>query len=77
MNLLHLFALMSNIHWYLVLTMYTILHSDVGAAWRSGCLIRNVQVVGSSPITGPRCILEQETLPLLLSTGWSQERIRA
>jgi len=26
--------------------------------------------VGSSPIKGPRCFLEQETLPLLLSTGW-------
>mgnify|MGYP006890312833 CR=1 FL=1 len=39
-------------------------------------LIRNVEVVGSSPIKGPRCFLEQETLPLLLSTGWFQERIR-
>ena len=35
-------------------------------------LTRNVEVVGSSP----RCFLEQETLPLLLSTGWFQERIR-
>ena len=26
---------------------------------------------------GWRCFLEQETLPLLLSTGWFQERIRA
>ena len=25
---------------------------------------------------GPRCFLEQETLPLLLSTGWFQESIR-
>ena len=25
----------------------------------------------------PYCLLEQETLPLLLSTGWFQERIRA
>ena len=25
----------------------------------------------------PRCFLEQETLSLLLSTGWFQERIRA
>ena len=40
-------------------------------------LTRNVEVVGSSPIKGPRCFLEQETLPLLLSTGWFQERIRA
>ena len=29
-------------------------------------LTRNVEVVGSSPIKGPRCFLEQETLPLLL-----------
>ena len=33
------------------------------------CLTRDVEVVGSSPIKGPRCFLEQETLPLLLSTG--------
>ena len=39
------------------------------------CLTCNVEVVGSSPIKGPRCFLEQETLPLLLSTGWFQERI--
>jgi len=31
----------------------------------------------SSPIKGPRCFLEQETLLSLLSTGWFQERIRA
>ena len=36
-----------------------------------------MEVVGSSPIKGTRCFLEQETLPLLLSTGWFQERIRA
>ena len=38
---------------------------------------RYVKVVGSSPIKGPRCFIEQETLPLLLSTGWFQEQIRA
>ena len=32
-------------------------------------LTRNVEFVGSSPIKGPRCFLEQETLPLLFSTG--------
>jgi len=32
-------------------------------------------IVGSSYIKGPRCFIEQETLPLLLSTGWFQERI--
>jgi len=32
---------------------------------------RNVEVMGSSPtILGPRCFLEKETLPVLLSTGW-------
>jgi len=36
----------------------------------------NVEVVGSSPIKGPRCFLEQETLPLLLSAGWFQASIR-
>ena len=39
-------------------------------------LTRNVEVVGSSPIKGPRCFLEQETLPLLFNTGWFQQRIR-
>jgi len=33
--------------------------------------------VGLSPIKGPCYFLEQETLPLLLSTGWFQEGIRA
>ena len=36
-------------------------------------LTRNVEVKGSSPINGPRCFIEQEPLPLLLSTGWLQE----
>ena len=40
-------------------------------------LIRNVEVVGANPIKGPRCFLVQETIPVLLSTGWFQERIRA
>jgi len=40
------------------------------AQWHAR-LTRNVEVVG------PSSILEQETLPLLLSTGWFQERIRA
>ena len=40
-------------------------------------LPHNVKVVSSNPIKGSRCFLEQETLPLLLSTGWFQVRIRA
>ena len=48
----------------------------VGQAQWVARLTRNVEVVGSSLIKGPRCFLEQETLPLLLCTGWLQERIR-
>jgi len=33
--------------------------------------------VGSNTIKGSRCLLEQETLPALLSTGWLYERFRA
>ena len=44
---------------------------------RQTSFIPNEEVVGSSPIKGPRCFLEQETLHLLLSTGWFKERIRA
>jgi len=40
-------------------------------------LTPNVEVKGSCPIKGPRCFLEHETLPLLLRTGWYQERNRA
>jgi len=40
-------------------------------------LTRTMEIVGSMPIKGPRCFLEQDTLPLLLSTGSFQERIRA
>ena len=40
-------------------------------------LTGNVEIVGSRPIKGTRCFIEQETLPLLLSTGWFQERTRA
>ena len=32
---------------------------------------------GFEPHQRPRCFLEQETLPLLLSTGWFQERSRS
>ena len=54
-----------------------IISSDVSnnavAQWVAR-LTRNVEVVGSNPIKGLRCFLEQETLPLLLSTGMFQER---
>ena len=40
-------------------------------------LTRNVEVVGSILLKSPRCFLEQETLTLLFSTGWFQERIQA
>jgi len=34
-----------------------------------------VRAPSKAPVRG--CFLEQETLPLLLSTGWFQEQIRA
>ena len=40
-------------------------------------LTRNVEIVGSSPITGPCCFIEQYILPFLLSPVWIQERILA
>ena len=46
------------------------------SGWHSGLHVW-LEVVGSSRIKGPRCFLEQETLPLLLSTGWFQKLIRA
>ena len=52
-------------------------HNKDGVAQWVAHLTSNVEVVGLIPIKGPRCFLEQETLPLLLSTGWFQERIRA
>ena len=47
-----------------------------GAQWveRLTCIL---SVVGSKPIKGFCCFLEQETLPSLLSTGWFQELISA
>ena len=40
-------------------------------------LTRNVEVVSSNPIKAPHYFIEQETLPLLLSTGLLLERIQA
>ena len=58
--------------------MFSLNHSVSDVKWTSvERPPRNVEVVGSSPIKGPRCFLEQETVPLLLSTGWFQVRIRA
>ena len=52
-------------------------HATFTKGRRVACQTRNMEVIGLSPIKGSRCFLEQETLPLLLSTGWFQERIRA
>ena len=53
-------------------------NSFKGRRGTGGCTSNlNVEVVGSNPIKGPRCFLDQDTLPLLLRTGWFQERIRA
>ena len=38
--------------------------------------LTHVEVVGLSPIKCPSCFLGQETLPLLLSTGWFQEQFK-
>jgi len=47
-----------------------LVHTTGGVAHWVARLIRNVEIVGSSPIKGPRCFLEKETsLSLLLSTG--------
>ena len=46
------------------------------AQWEAR-LTCNLSVVGSSPIKGCRCFLEQETLTLLLSTGWFHEWVCA
>ena len=46
-----------------------------GVAQLVARLTRNVSAVGLSPIKGPRCLRQQETLFLLLSTSWFQERI--
>ena len=48
-----------------------------GVAQWVALLTRNVKVVGSSPIKDLRCFLQQETLPVLISTGWFQERIQS
>ena len=53
------------------------IHLRGGVAHLVVRLTRNEEVMGSSPIKGPRCFFEQETLRLLLSTGWFQQRIRA
>ena len=42
------------------------------AQWVSARLTLNEEVVGSCLIKGPRSFLVQETLPLMLSTGWFQ-----
>ena len=47
-------------------------YSCCGVAQWVACVTRNVDVVGSSPIKGTHCFLEQETLLLLLSTSWFQ-----
>ena len=38
--------------------------------WSQAQWVDNQRVLSVSPIKGSSCILEQETLPLLLSTGW-------
>ena len=56
-----------NIDWFSSISQLLIYG---GVAQWVARMTRNVEVVGSSPIKGPRCFIEQENLPLLLSTGW-------
>jgi len=46
-----------------------------GVGWWVVCWTRNLSVMTLNPITSSHYFLEQETLPLLLSTGWFQEQI--
>jgi len=65
-----------NCHFSLHQHVEVILFIDGVITWfRVARLTRTVEVVGLIPIKGLRCFLEQETLPLLLSTGWFKERI--
>ena len=63
-------------HSWLIIRIIRIILEGGVAQW-VGRLTRNVEVVGSNPTKAPRHFLEQETLSLLLSTGWFQERILA
>ena len=57
--------------------MNDVRHIRDGVAHWVARLTRNVEVVGSSPTKDSRCFLEEDTLLLVFSTGWFQERIRA
>ena len=52
-----------------------VIHERGGVAQWVVRLTRNVAVVRFELNQRPPCFLEQETLHLLLSTGWFQERI--
>ena len=60
---------MYNLVFFICLSIVYKTIKDGGVAqWVSG-LSRNLSVVGSSPIYGSRCFLDQKTLSSLLSTG--------
>ena len=59
------------------LGLFNTVYTKVNLNDLTKCTTVNLSVMSSSPIKGPRCFLEQETLLSLLSTGWFQERIRA
>ena len=71
----YVFSCIGQFDFGLILTIFNVQSERRCAAQWHSRLTRNVSVVGSSPIKGPRCVLEQETVSLLLSTGWFQERI--
>ena len=62
--------------WYSVVCFSQHFHHISGFQTKFNCLTRSRWMPVSRQFE-PRCFLKQETLPLLLSTGWFQERIRA
>ena len=71
-----------NVFWCCLWIMNTNRHrfkfnALIRTAWRSYvCLVMWISWIWA-PSKATRCFLDQETLPLFLSTGWFQERIRA
>ena len=59
--------------WYREQTQITLILPKIWISYFSSCI--NFSYIEVS--LNHRCFPEQETLPLLLSTGWFQERIRA
>ena len=61
---------------YVILPLFVLLYDakNLGESYRFKI---GVYLWSRNPILGSRYFIDQEILPLLLSTGWLQERIRA